>query len=244
MIEVNNLKKTWRRRGKTVGLLGASFTVPTGQIVGVLGDNGAGKTTLLRTMAGLLPAGGGTALFDGRPAACQYERLSFLTGEGSYYPSMTVGEYGAFLADLHPAFDAGRYRAFLDFFKLEEADRIAHLSTGQKARVELAAGFAKRVDYYLMDEPFLGKDAFTRKDVFKLMSGVLRGGETILLTTHYLDDVEHFLDRVLVLHGGVIADDFLMEDLQQSGETLLERLGRTCGWDPGHYLQFDPKGEE
>ena len=56
MIEVNNLKKTWRRRGKTVGLLGASFTVPTGQIVGVLGDNGAGKTTLLRTMAGLLPA--------------------------------------------------------------------------------------------------------------------------------------------------------------------------------------------
>ena len=44
--------------------------------------------------------------------------------------------------------------------------------------------------------------------------------------------------------GGVIADDFLMEDLQQSGETLLERLGRTCGWDPGHYLQFDPKGEE
>ena len=110
--------------------------------------------------------------------------------------------------------------------------------------MELAAGFAKRVDYYLMDEPFLGKDAFTRKDVLKLMSGVLRGGETILLTTHYLDDVEHFLDRVLVLHGGVIADDFLMEDLQQSGETLLERLGRTCGWDPGHYLQFDPKGEE
>ena len=55
MIEVKDLKKTWRRRGKPVGLLGASFTVPNGQIVGVLGDNGAGKTTLLRTMAGLLP---------------------------------------------------------------------------------------------------------------------------------------------------------------------------------------------
>ena len=243
MIEVKHLQKTWRRHGKAVGLLDASFTVPDGQVVGVLGENGAGKTTLLRAMAGLLPARG-EALFDGKPDRAQYRRVSYITGEGSYYPSMTVGEYGAFLADLHPAFDAGRYRAFLDFFRLEEADRIARLSTGQKARVELAAGFAKRVDYYLMDEPFLGKDAFTRKDVLKLMSGVLRGGETILLTTHYLDDVEHFLDRVLVLHGGVIADDFLMEDLQQSGETLLERLGRTCGWDPGHYLQFDPKGEE
>lgn len=244
MIEVNDLKKTWRRRGKAVGLLGASFTVPTGQIVGVLGDNGAGKTTLLRTMAGLLPAQRGTALFDGKPAAKQYERLSYITGEGSYYPAMTVGEYGAFLDDLHPAFDAARYRAFLDFFKLDASDRIAHLSTGQKARVELSAGFAKRADYYLMDEPFLGKDAFTRKDVLKLMSGTLRGGETILLTTHYLDDVEHFLDRVLVLHEGVIADDFLMEELQDSGETLLARLGRTCGWDPGHYLQFDPPKEE
>ena len=243
MIEVKHLQKTWRRHGKAVGLLDASFTIPDGQVVGVLGENGAGKTTLLRAMAGLLPARG-EALFDGKPARAQYRRISYITGEGSYYPSMTVGEYGAFLADLHPAFDAGRYRAFLDFFKLEAGDRIARLSTGQKARVELAAGFAKRVDYYLMDEPFLGKDAFTRKDVLKLMSGVLRGGETILLTTHYLDDVEHFLDRVLVLHGGVIADDFLMEDLQQSGETLLERLGRTCGWDPGHYLQFDPKGEE
>ena len=74
------------------------------------------------------------------------------------------------------------------------------------------------------------------------MSGVLHGGETILLTTHYLDDVEQFLDRVLVLHDGVIADDFLMEDLQQSGETLLARLGRTCGWDPARYLQFGRGG--
>ena len=53
MIEVNNLEKTWRRGRTRVGLLPVSFTVPDGQIVGVLGDNGAGKTTLLRTMAGL-----------------------------------------------------------------------------------------------------------------------------------------------------------------------------------------------
>ena len=237
MIEVRNLQKTWRRHGKTVGLLEASFTIPDGQVVGILGENGAGKTTLLRAMAGLLPARG-EALLDGKPAGAQYRRISYITGEGSYYPALTVGEYGAFLADLHPAFDPARYAAVLQFFSLAESDRIGHLSTGQKARVELAAGFAKRADYYLMDEPFLGKDAFTRKDVLKLMSGVLHGGETILLTTHYLDDVEQFLDRVLVLHDGVIADDFLMEDLQQSGETLLARLGRTCGWDPARYLQF------
>lgn len=136
MIEVNNLEKTWRRGRTRVGLLPVSFTVPDGQIVGVLGDNGAGKTTLLRTMAGLLPPKTGTALFDGKPAARQYDRISYITGEGSYYPSLTVGEYGAFLEDLHSAFDPKRYKEFLDFFRLPADVHISRLSTGQKSRVE------------------------------------------------------------------------------------------------------------
>ncbi len=179
MIEVKNLRKTYRKHGTEVGLLGADFTVPDGQIVGILGENGAGKTTLLRSMAGLLPAKG-EALFDGKPAAVQYERISYITGEGSYYPTLTAAEYGAMLADLNPAFDEVRYKEFLDFFSLSGKDVIGHLSTGQKARVELAAGFAKRAAYYLMDEPFLGKDPFTRKDFIKLMSGTLHEGDDLL----------------------------------------------------------------
>ena len=149
-----------------------------------------------------------------------------------------MAEYGALLADLNPAFDEGRYKEFLDFFSLSGKDVIGHLSTGQKARVELAAGFGKRAAYYLMDEPFLGKDPFTRKDFIKLMSGTLHGEETILLTTHYLEDVEHFLDRALIVHRGRIAEDVLVDDLHESGDTLLTRMAKACGWNPDHYLQF------
>lgn len=237
MIEVTNLTKTWRRHGKTVGLQETSFTVPNGQIVGILGENGAGKTTLLRAMAGLLPAKG-EALFDGLPAAKCYEHISYITGEGSYLPCLTVGEYGQYLAELHPAFDPARYVHLTDFLQLDYRDVIGRLSTGQKARVELAAGFAKRCRFYLMDEPFLGKDAFTRRDFLKLMSGTLRGGETILLSTHYLDDVEHFLDRALILHEGRVAADLTMDELAERGETLLARAGQVCGWDPQRYLRF------
>ena len=243
MIEVTKLQKTYRKHGATVGLLEANFTVPDGQIVGILGENGAGKTTLLRAMAGLLPAKG-NALFDGKPAAAQYQRVSYITAEGSYYPALTTAEYGAMLADLNPAFDEVRYREFLDFFSLSGRDVIGRLSTGQKARVELAAGFAKRAAYYLMDEPFLGKDPFTRKDFIKLMSGTLHGEETILLSTHYLDDVEHFLDRALILHKGRIVDDVLTDDLHENGETLLSRMSAACGWDPQHYLQFGQEKDD
>lgn len=239
MIEVNHLCKTYKKHGKKVGLLDTSFTVPKGQIVGILGENGAGKTTLLRTMIGLLYRQSGEALFDGQPAGQMLERISYITGEGSYFPGLTVGEYGRYLEDLHPAFDPRRYNEFLKYFSLAEEDKIERLSTGQKARVELAAGFAKRVDYYLMDEPFLGKDVFTRRDFIKLMSATLHGEETILLSTHYLEDVEHFLDRAIVVHEGVVADDFLLDDIHAQGQTLTERLSAACGWQENRYLTFD-----
>lgn len=239
MIEVKHLQKIYKRRGKAVGLLDASFTVPDGQIVGVMGANGAGKTTLLRAIAGLLPVTSGTTLLDGKPAQACCERLSYITGDGSYYTCLTVGEYGAFLSDVHSAFDAKRYATFLKFFSLDARDIIASLSTGQRARVELAAGFAKRARFYLMDEPFLGKDIFTRRDFLKLMSGSLHGGETVLISTHAVEEVEHFLDRALILHEGKIAQDIDMEAMRESGQTLVSCMAEVCGYDANRYLSFE-----
>lgn len=126
----------------------------------------------------------------------------------------------------------------MEFFSLHGSDVIGHLSTGQRARVELAAGFAKRVPYYLMDEPFLGKDPFTRRDFIKLMSATLTGGETLLLSTHYIEDVDHFLDRALILHNGRIAEDLLLDTLTP-GDTLLNHMAAACHWDPKRYLEFE-----
>lgn len=236
MIEVKNLQKTYRSHGQTVGLLGADFTVPDGQIVGVLGENGAGKTTMLRCIAELLPHKGTQLLTADRGRTVRAHQLHHRRGR--YYPVLTVAAYGQLLADLHPAFDPARYAKFLEFFSLHGSDVIGHLSTGQRARVELAAGFAKRVPYYLMDEPFLGKDPFTRRDFIKLMSATLTGGETLLLSTHYIEDVDHFLDRALILHNGRIAEDLLLDTLTP-GDTLLNHMAQACHWDPKRYLEFE-----
>ena len=225
MIEVKNLEKTWRRGRTRVGLYPTSFSVPDGQIVGVLGDNGAGKTTLLRAMAGLLTPKAGTALFDGKPAARQYERISYITGEGSYYPQLTVGEYGAFLEDLHSAFDPKRYRDFLAFFQLPEDVKIARLSTGQKARVELAAGFAKRADYYLMDEPFLGKIvAFGHHlvDVHPLLhkaAELVRGDEDGIAVRSFHERRSDLADVFIVELLGIVHPHFRKE-----GDVLLQDM--------------------
>lgn len=85
-----------------MGLLGADFLVPDGQIVGILGENGAGKTTMLRCIAGLFAAQGHSAAGRAGPAGVQYERISYITGEGSYYPALTVAAYGQLLTDPAP----------------------------------------------------------------------------------------------------------------------------------------------
>lgn len=239
MIQIEHLQKVYRKRGKRVGLLEADFTLQDGCIVGILGENGAGKTTLMRAMAGLVAGTKGKTLFDGAPALACYAQISYITGEGSYFPSFTVGEYGEYLDALHPAFDAKRYAKFLEFFSLDPRDSIAKMSTGQRARVELAAGFSKRVKYYFMDEPFLGKDVFTRKDFLKLMSAVLDGSETVLICTHYVDEIEQFLDRAIVMHEGRVARDIELEILHQSGSTLVECMAEASGYDPKRYLEFE-----
>jgi ABC-2 type transport system ATP-binding protein len=239
MIQVENLKRVYKKHGQTVGLLDASFTVPNGQIVGVLGVNGAGKTTLLRTMAGLLMPSGGTALFDGKPVCDVYARMSYITGEGSYISCLTVGEYGEFLRDVHPAFSQQRYDKFCEFLKLDKSDLISRMSTGQRSRIEVAAGFAKKADYYLLDEPFLGKDIFVRRDVLKLISATLDGGETILLTTHYIEDIDAFIDRAIIMNDGVIAKDIEMDEIRANGSSLVKEMANACGWNEESYLKFE-----
>ena len=242
MIELRECEKLYdygprendrERLGK--GLFATSLVIPDGQVVGLLGENGAGKSTMLRACAGLVTLNSGAVLFDGAPPRQSYDRIAYVTGEGSYFPSMNAKDYEEFLARFFPRFDTRRYEKLLEFFEIDPLQKIQNMSTGQRAKVEVAAGMAKRARYLLMDEPFLGKDLFTRRDFLKLMAGSLHGEETILLATHYVDEVEPFLDRAIVLHKGRVAADVEMDALRASGSTLTETLQTATGYDPQRY---------
>lgn len=245
MIVLENAEKLYGRsdaakgRKKPArGLFATSLSIPDGQVVGLLGENGAGKTTLLRAAAGLIPMTGGRVLIDGQPPQKMYDSLAYITGEGSYFAAMNAEEYAEFLGRFFSKFDRARYQKLLEFFELDPRQKIAKMSTGQRAKVELAAGMAKRARYLLMDEPFLGKDLFTRRDFLKLLAGSLSGGETILLATHYIEEVEPFLDRAIILHKGRVAADCEMDALRDSGDTLIGALQEATGYDPQRYLRL------
>jgi ABC-2 type transport system ATP-binding protein len=118
---------------------------------------------------------------------------------------------------------------------LEDYKKIKTFSNGQKAKLEISAGFAKRAKYILMDEPFLGKDTLTRRDFLKLMISSLREDETILISTHQLNEIENFIDRAIILRYGLVKADFCMDEIKEQGKSLSDIMMEVTGYDENRY---------
>ncbi|WP_168123222.1 ABC transporter ATP-binding protein [Paenibacillus sp. HB172176] len=237
MLELNGVHKLY---GRKVGLSIDRLTIEEGEVVGVLGANGSGKTTMLKAIAGLGELAEGEIKLGGRRVVDQYENIAFITEEGSSFSFMTPSEFATFLGEYFPRFDRARFEQLLDFFELDPYTRIRRMSKGERSKVEICAGFSKGATLILMDEPFLGKDMFARKDFLKLMIASLKGGETLLITTHLIDEIEQLIDRAIILKRGAVVANRQMDELRESGEALQALMAELDGYKPERYKAFIP----
>jgi len=234
MLKLHGVTKYY---GNTAALLNVDLELDRGEVVGLFGVNGAGKTTLLKCAMGLLDPVYGWPMLDGEelhPSA--YEKLSYITEEGSYFPDLSPLTHGGFYSQILPRFNTGRYMQLLDFFELEHKKKARALSRGQRAKLEIAIGMSRGADFILMDEPFLGKDIFTRRDFLKLMIAMLQPHEGIIIATHQIEEIEMFITRAIVMHEGKIVANQQMDTLED--ESLPNFIQKSCGYDGGRVLEF------
>lgn len=225
MLELKDVKKTYL--GGSKALDGVDLAIGPGEIVGLFGENGAGKTTLMKCVLGLLRYQG-TITLDGNPITPKnIARLSFATCEHSYFPALTAKAHRAFYQEHFPNFRAKRFEALMDFFQLPTGKAIRGFSTGQKNQFEVILALSQGADYILMDEPFAGNDIFNREDFYKVLLGILETGETILLSTHLLEEVQHFIGRAVLLHQGKVAGDVTTLELEEQGRGLMDFVKET-----------------
>lgn len=218
MLELKNVSKSYW--GKDA-LRGISVSLPQGEIVGLFGENGAGKTTLMKCVLGFLSYRGEIEL-DGQPITRKnIGRLSFATCEHSFFPNLSPASHKDFYQLHFPKFNGSRFNGLMEFFDLPSYKALRHFSAGQKNQFEVILALCQGADYILMDEPFAGNDVFNREDFYKVLLGILEPTETILLATHLLEEVEHFISRALLLRRGQIAADVSMLELEEEGKTLL-----------------------
>lgn len=218
MIEIKNLSKAY---GNKKALEDVNLSLTQGEIIGLFGENGAGKTTLLKCILGFLRHKGQVTLDSELITVKNISRISFATCEHSFFPGLTPKAHGEFYQMHFPTFKAKRFAALMEFFELPMNRKLNSFSVGQQNQFEVIMALSQGADYILMDEPFSGNDIFNREDFYKVLLGILEPTETIFLSTHLLEEVEHFIGRAVLLHQGKIIADTQTSDLEDQGKDLV-----------------------
>ncbi len=231
MLEVKNLIKYYNSRfGWTTALKEVNLKIPRGEIVGIFGENGAGKTTLFKCILDYVQYQGEITLDGESLSNKNIHKLSFATCEHSFFPNLTPDCHKEFYKLHFPNFREKRYEGLMDFFELPRKKALKSFSTGQKNQFEVILALSQGADYLLMDEPFAGNDIFNREDFYKVLLGILEPEETIILSTHLIEEVENFVGRAILMKQGEIIGDKSVLELEEEGQTLTSYIKKCYGY--------------
>jgi ABC-2 type transport system ATP-binding protein len=202
VISVQNVSKHFY---SLVAVDGVSFTVPPGEVLGIVGPNGAGKTTLFRVIAGFLQPDGGSV----RPLNGEWPAIGYKPEQLLFPNQMRVAAYLALVArlcrlDSRTIGDA--VRSALEQVKLENAaqKRIGECSKGMRQRLALAQCLMGRPPLIILDEPSSGLDPEGQVDICEIIRELNQAGHTILMSSHQLAEVTSVCTRLIILNHGRI----------------------------------------
>jgi ABC-2 type transport system ATP-binding protein len=211
--EAITVRELTRRFGRFTAVDRVTFDVHEGEIFGFLGANGAGKSTTIRMLCGLLKPTSGSATVGGVDVSRDPEgvklRIGYMSQKFSLYESLTVDQNIQFFGALY-GLDAARTERRRQFvvemagLQGREHTRARDLAGGWRQRLALGCAILHEPRIVFLDEPTGGVDPVSRRRFWRLIEDLARGGVTILVTTHYLDEAEH-CGRIAIIHAGKLA---------------------------------------
>ena len=231
-----------KRYGDEPAVDGITFTVARGEVYGLLGENGAGKTTTVEVLEGFRRRTSGSVSVlgcdPGNADRSFHDRIGIVLQSSGIERVLTVGEvlalYGACYRRSRTVDEC------VGLVGLDESvdKRCDRLSGGQRRSLDLALGIIGYPDLLFLDEPTTGFDPAARRGAWDLIRSLCAGGATVLLTSHYLDEVEHLADRVGVLRRGrLIAEGSPGELTAATGDTTV-RFRLPAGVEPSEVAQL------
>lgn len=202
-IEIEQLTK---RYGSVAAIDGLDLTIDEGEVFGYLGPNGAGKSTTIAILLGLIRATSGSARIFGkdvwREAPELHRRMASVPSEANLWPSLTGAEALRFLGNVHGSVDEAYRTELIDRFQLVTDKKVRAYSHGNRQKVLLIAAFASRPELLILDEPTTGLDPLMEQVFQAAVREAAANGQTVLLCSHILSEVEAVCDRVAMLREG------------------------------------------
>lgn len=229
MLEIKDLVKKY---GDKVAVDGLSLTIQRGMFYGLLGPNGAGKSSTIHCITGIAQPTSGTILIDGTDVVQEYKKARTKVGLSPQEFNVDIFSTPAQLMD----FMAGYYGTprkereekvdtLIKQFDLEAHRNVKFqkLSGGLKRRVMLGRALVHTPDLLILDEPTAGVDVEQRRELWRYLKEMNEGGKTIILTSHYLEEVQYLCDHIAIINKGKIVAEGTKDSFIEGGKSLEER---------------------
>lgn len=208
-----------KRYGAFTALDDCSISVRRGEVFGLLGPNGAGKTTLIRSLIGFLQPTSGTAQILGIDPTVDgvavRRQVAYLPGDARLPRHLRGDGVLRFFADIHPSGDLATSRSIADQLELDTRRRVGMMSTGMRQKLALAVVFGLSTPLIILDEPTANLDPSVRSRILDLVMAARARGQTVMLSSHVLSEIEDTCDRVVFLRQGKLVHELVMTDLYQ-----------------------------
>lgn len=249
MIEVKGLNK--EIRGEKI-LKNISLTINKGEVIALVGPNGAGKTTLISCLTGLIRPTSGSIEVLGRNPLNKKSKMAMgiMLQESTTLENIKVNELFTFFSSFYPA--ALSLEELLSVTGLSQQQNLytTKLSGGQKRRLTFGLAIIGKPDLIFLDEPTTGMDVASRNIFWEKIKALTEQGKTIILTTHYLEEIEKVASRILLMKEGAIIHDGTMASIQK--EMLqnkisfegLEEVAPTRLWDLPYVSNVEIEGDK
>nr|WP_162841697.1 ABC transporter ATP-binding protein [Photobacterium toruni] len=185
-----------------------SFSLSSGQVLGLLGHNGAGKSTLIKTLLGMHSCAGELSIFSLSPEKHRekiVKNLAYISDAAMLPEWMTVKQLIAYAAGVHFRFEQQKMQQYLAQTNISINSKVKTLSKGMKVQLHLALVMATNVNVLILDEPTLGLDLMYRSTFYRtLMAWFTEGDRALIIASHEVNEIAHLLTDVLVLKNGQV----------------------------------------
>jgi ABC-2 type transport system ATP-binding protein len=209
--------------GKNKGIENVNLEVKEGEIFGFVGKNGAGKTTTIRSLLNMITPNSGQASICGLDCLRQTKEIkkitAYLPGEVEYYQGMKVIDLLNYALSFCEEKDYAYVNKLCEYFELDKNRKINELSLGNRKKIGVIQALLKKPKVIILDEPTSGLDPLMQAKVFDVLIKEKKKGVTIFLSSHNLQEIEKYCDRVAIIKDGEI-----VEVIEMNGKAREKKL--------------------
>ncbi len=235
MLEIKNLVKVYKggkKKDDKTAVDGINLSIPPGAFFGLLGPNGAGKSTTIHCITGIAQPTTGQILIDGVDVVVDYKMARTKVGLSPQEFNVDIFSTPTELMDYMGGYYGipyevrmARINELITQFDLEEHRNVKFqkLSGGLKRRAMLGRALVHTPDLLILDEPTAGVDVEQRRSLWAYLKELNEGGKTIILTSHYLEEIEYLCNDIAVIDGGKIVWQGTKEEMKAGGKSVEER---------------------